>query len=199
MKRNTRIIVALAATAIAFSSAPAWAHEGHEDIIVGRTSGNQLTVEFDGFGETHELAPVNGLFNGWAGDDPGFAHLEADEPVEDFYTLQSGADIYLEIVSIDTALRGNPLTDDLDVAGEQALLGGYELHEHIDWLIDSDDAGFDPLQTQWDVSFKLVDMGATTNYSDSDIYTLSFTNVPEPASVVLLAVGGLAAIRRRTR
>ncbi len=170
------------------------ADDHHHDVVVGRTSANQLAVEYD-FAEMVQLPPVSGLFNGWAGDDPGFGHLEADEPAEDFYTLGAGAGIYFEVVAFDAALIGNPLTDALDVPGEQTLLGDDSLHEHIDWLIDSDHAGFDPLQTVWNAQFRLVDLGGL--YTPSDVYTLRFTNVPEPATAALLALGAIALVRRR--
>ena len=62
--------------------------------------------------------------------------------------------------------------------------------------IDADHAAFDSLETQWDVSFKLVDRG-TTLYADSAVFTLSFTNVPEPATGVLLIVGAITLRRRQ--
>jgi hypothetical protein len=167
-------------------------HEG--DIVVGRTGAGQLTVEFDEFDHVVELPPVSGLLNGWAGEEPGFDHLEADEPSEDFYVLEAGVSVVFEVVSFDPAFRGDPLTDDLHNPGDQGVLGDELFHEHIDWFIDRDDPAFDPLQTVWEAQFKLVDTG-TTNYADSQTYTLKFA--PEPGTMSLLAFGGVFLFRRR--
>jgi hypothetical protein len=190
--RNRRWAGLVAAAVLGASVTPVLGH--HEgDIVVGRTGAGTLTVEFDDFGEVFQLPPASGLLNGWAGEEPGFDHLEADEPSEDFYVLEAGANVVFEVVSFDLALRGDPLTDDLHDPGDQTVLGDEELHEHIDWFIDRDDPAFDPLQTVWEARFKLVDTG-TTNYADSQTYTLKFA--PEPGTMGLLALGGVALLRR---
>ncbi|MCB9850422.1 MAG: PEP-CTERM sorting domain-containing protein [Phycisphaerales bacterium] len=196
MKRFAYMTMLLAAL-MPVSAALAGGEEEHEhdDITVGHSGAGQLKVEFD-FSGASELTPVSGLLNGWAGDEPGFAHLEADEPGEDFFTLATGANILFEVVSIDDALVGNPLTDAIDTAGDQLLLGDEELHKHIDWLINSDDPSFDPLQTVWTVQFKLLDTGATS-YDESEVYTWNLTNVPEPATAMLMLVGCAAICRKR--
>jgi hypothetical protein len=199
MKRTFSLALLIAAIgALTAASARAGDVHDHEhgDITVGHSGAGVLAVEYD-FDEPTILESVNGLLNGWAGDEPGFAHLEADEPAEDFFTLADGANIVFEIVSIDDALIGNPLTDGLNAPGEQLVLGDYELHQHVDWLIDSDDPDFDPLQTVWTVEFKLLDTG-TTNYGESSTYTWDLTNVPEPATGMLMLLG-CAALRRRRR
>lgn len=165
------------------------------DIAVGHTAAGGLAALYD-FGTPTPLDPVSGLFNGWAGDEPGFDHVEADAPGDDLYTLEPGADIVFEIVSIDDALIGNPLTDALDQTGEQLVLGDETLHRHIEWLINADDPTFDPLQSVWDISFKLIDTGSTS-YADSPVYTWTMTPAPEPATATLLLAGCVALIRRR--
>lgn len=169
--------------------------QGHadEDINVGRSGAGRLVAEFD-FSALLEAFPVGGLFTGWASDEPGFFALPADEPAEDLFTLEPGASVALEITAISAALRGNPLTDDLDQAGEQTLLGDHLLHVHINWLIDDTYPAFDPLQTEWDVSFKLIDLG-TTNYAESAIYTLRYAPVPEPSTLALLGLSGMLLLR----
>lgn len=196
MKRLLNVIAVAALTAVFPLTAQAGDDQHHEgDIVVGRTGANTLTVEYN-FPAPTVLTPVSGLLNGWAGDEPGFDHLEADEPDEDIYTLAPGVRVVFELVSIDPALVGNPLTEPLDSPGDTLLLGDHELHQHIDWLIDSDGPSFNPVQTEWSVMFRLSDSG-TTGYSDSEVYSWHFTNVPEPATVGLLLVGAVAFVRRR--
>ncbi|MCP4592162.1 MAG: PEP-CTERM sorting domain-containing protein [bacterium] len=175
----------------------ALADHAHEDIIVGHTSGGQLAVEFAHFAEEHVLALIGGpgLF-GWLGDHPGFAHLEEDEPAEDLYTLAPGAEIWFEVVAFDNAFQawGPGFTGPCSAAGDQALLGDEELHEHMNWHVDSADPLFEPLDTPWEAQFRLIDNG-TTGYADSPVYTLSF--VPEPGTASLLIIGAVGVLRRR--
>jgi hypothetical protein len=178
------------------SFAAANAHE-HEDLVVGRTGSGQLEIEFAHWAGEHALPPASGLVNGYAGDHPGFAHLEADEPAEDFYTLADGADIWFEVVSFETAFKvydGGFAGGPYQSPGDLAQLGGDHLHTHLEWVIDADDAGFDPLDSPWQATFKLVDQG-TTQYADSPEYTLTFT--PEPGVATLIGLGGLMLARRR--
>jgi hypothetical protein len=176
---------------------PAFAEEHeheHEDLIVGRTSGGELMIEFAHFDEEHMLGSVSGAINGWLGDDPGFSHLEADEPGEDFYMLEAGAEIWFEVVSFDTAFQawGPGLTGPYATAGDQVLLGDEELHEHLDWHINTDDLGYSLLDGPWEASFKLIDMG-TTAYDDSPTYTLTF--VPEPGTLGALLVAAIVLLK----
>jgi hypothetical protein len=185
-------------TLFATTAAPTWAHDQHEgDVIVGRSASGQLKVEAD-IGLSL-LGPVNSLFlKGWAATEPGMESLLADEPLEDFHMLAPGAQISLVGVSLDPAFKvHSPMLDYLIAApGDQMPLGDNELHEHPTWHIDSQDPGFNPLQTVWYGTFKLVDTG-TTGYAASDPFTLTFTNVPAPATLGLLAIGAVAVMRRR--
>ena len=175
------------------------ADHAHEDLVVGVDGTGRLKIEFSHWDESHELLPVSGLLHGWLGDHPGFAHVENDEPAEDMYTLEEGAQVWLEVVEFDGCLSaydggfvGGPYND----AGDQALLGDEHLHTHLEWHIDSNAAGFSVLDGPWEATFRLIDMG-DTQYSDSQDYTLKF--VPEPVGVSLLGFGALVVgIRRRS-
>jgi hypothetical protein len=168
-----------------------------DDIIVGRSAAGQLKFEA-GLDEVHLLLPVNPPLSGWTGDEPGFDHLEVNEPDEDFFVLGAGAEVWLEGISLDAALRvyRNDLGAAILSPGQQILLGDHLLHTHVIWNISSSDPGFDPGQEVWSGTFKLVDKGVT-GYAESEPFTLRFTNIPEPATLVMLAAGGLALVRRR--
>ena len=176
---------------------PAWAQHEHHDVAVGHTESGVLAAHF-AWEEVHALPAVNGLLHGWAGDHPGFAHLEEDEPGEDMYTLQQGAAVMLEVVAFDDAFNAwaGGLAQMLHDPGDTYLLGDEHLHTHLDWHIDADDPLFDPGQESWQAQFRLVDTG-TTGYAPSEVYTMTFTT-PEPATLSFTLLGAVL-LRRRGR
>lgn len=200
-KQLTAAWAALAVVASGAALVRAGDDHGHEgDFVVGRSDTGQILVEFDA-NEPYELPPVSGLLNGWALDDPGFMSLAEDEPDEGIFTLEPGASIALEVVAIDAALSAwTPgFADRLDAAGETWTIGGDEFDEHPTWHIDLDDPSFDPGQTSWSVTFRLLDQGAT-GYTASDDIAVSFVAVPEPGALALMVLGSVAAgLRRRGR
>ena len=180
----------------------AWADEGHQhegDWIIGQGPTGQLALEAD-LDEAIELPLFsNAFYTGWSSNEPGLEALESDEPDEDFYTLGAGAEIYLKVVGIDAAFKGletnlGPIA--FAAVNDEWYIGDEDAHNHAWWFIDSTDAGFDPLQTTWELQFQIIDLG-TTGYTPSETYTATFTPVPEPATLALLTLGGLVTVRRR--
>ncbi len=197
MKRVS-LLLSVPAVLAGITAGPAFAHQHEGDVIIGRSASGQLRFEAD-LDEPRLLTAVNRLLKGWAADEPGFEALLEDEPDEGFYRLAPGAQIWLEGILLDPALKArNPLNPLLviDSPGDQLLLGDQELHDHVIWHVDSLDAGYDPLQTVWQGTFRLVDKG-TTGYAASEPFSLSFTTVPEPGTLALLLAGSLTAVRRR--
>ena len=170
--------LSLIVVAVAGVCAPVYAEHDHEhhDIIIARTAGGQLAAEFHFDEETH-LEEVSGLLNGWAGEAPGFGHLDADEPAEGFFMLEDGVQVYFEVVSFDPAFKSwaEGFSVVLQNPADSALLGGEHLHTHFEWHIDHDDPGFVHDQHEWAASFRLTDQGST-GYAPSETYTLVFTN-----------------------
>lgn len=172
----------------------------HVDIEVGVDGAGKLKVEF---ADAYELPLLDSpILNGWGSDDPGFGNLEADEPDEDLFVLDPDANIEVEFVSGDDALNMwiPPFFGEiLDTPGERWDLGGSVFDVHPFWHIDSDDPAFDPFQTEWEITLKLVDTraGLGLAHADSDPFTIRFQPVPEPASVALVSIAAALAMRRR--
>lgn len=155
-------------------------HDSHghgDDLIVGRTTNEQLAVEFD-FDDIVVLPTIDGVIEGWALDDPGFGSLEDDEPDEGFFVLDTEASVVLELVEVDPALKlwspgfGNVL----DETGDRWTIGGPDFDEHPTWHIDSADPQFDALRTLWRIRFSLLDEGATA-YEPTETLTVMLSNV----------------------
>ena len=164
------------------ASTPPRAEAQHTgDVWLGRSAAGQLKYSPAGFvpEETfHWLAPVSGLLKGWADDDPGFDRITTDDPAHDVFRLQAGVAVWLEVVSLDPALRLIDASYEiLDTPGESTYLGDQTLHVHSTWHINSQDPQFDPEQCVWHGTFLLRDTGAT-GYASSEPLTLGFTNVP---------------------
>ena len=159
---------------------PAYAqHEG--DVWVGRSADGQLTLSPQGYVPElnyKALSPVSGLLKGWSDDDPGFDRITTADPENDIYPLGPGCAIWLEVVEMEPAFRlidaGFQILED---PGDDTYLGGYDLHVHNTWHINSVDPAYDPQQCVWHATIVLRDDGST-GYADSRELTFSFTNVP---------------------
>lgn len=201
MKLIQNAVIALTIFAVSNVALAGDGHDhGDEDLVVGITGAGQLAVEFD-FNELIELPEITaGPLNGWGLDDPGFFNLPDDEPDEGFFILGAGADVRFEVISFDAALRGwtQGFAGTFDDPGEFFSLGSPDFDEHPFWQINSDDAGFNPLQTQWQATGRLVDVGLT-GYAPSEAFTLTFVPVPEPSTLAILTLTGAALMLRRRR
>jgi hypothetical protein len=151
------------------------------DVWVGRSASNQIAISPRGFIPDlnyHTLLPVSGLLHGWTDADPGLDHITAADPNNNLFPLQAGTSVWLQIVAVDAAFR---LIDSafniLDAPGQSTYLGGYNLHVHNTWHINSDDPAYDPAQCVWHITVFLRDAGST-GYAASIPFTFSFTSVP---------------------
>jgi len=182
------------------------ADDDHEDgdVRVGRMPNGQLKLLFTG-GTT--VLPVidAGPLTGWGLDEPGFFSIDEDILDENMSPLAPGNNIIVEVVGagLDNGLKhwlpgfGNHFGN-----GSLSVLSwnlGPDFGDtHGFWHIDPTTPGFvlPPGQTEWSATIRVIDTGST-GYLPSDPITLTFA--PEPGSLVMLAFGAVAALRRTRR
>jgi hypothetical protein len=197
----------IAGLAVSFCLAlPALAPAQHEgDLFVGRSGDGQLVLDtvngHDPWTEVVVLPEIEPtpLVSGWSLDDPGWDHVLTDDPSQDVYHLEVGAEVYAYVTEMDPGFRiGLSLfdwrTEPLSESDRWVFLGDHALHEHYDWNIYDQDLCFtcfeaappaecatDPPDVDchekkvWLCTIVLKDQG-TTQYEDSEPFTLMFTN-----------------------
>lgn len=199
MQRAIKIWTPALVACSAIVATPAWADEEHGDIELGQTITGQLKAI--GLPDESILLETFAFFDltGWSAAEPGLFEVELTEEGVSPLTPTTNDDIRLQLVSFDAGflmLEGGSLAV-ADEVGEFVVLGTESglVHSHPTWVIDDDIVGTGFAGTL-DVTFKLVDGNGV--YTDSENFTLQFTNVPEPGSAIALLVGaGLIAARRR--
>lgn len=85
---------------------------------------------------------------------------------------------------------GQPLWED-ELYNENSQQGAWHFHAHTEFIALADGSG-----ETFSISLKAVDLGST-GFSDSQVYTMDFVTVPEPASIVVISTGVLAFYRRK--
>ncbi len=176
MIRNDHCILTAVAAGWAFAASAVRAQD--IDIPVGRTAAGQLKVGGFDFADIIPLDPTSGILNGWAENQPGFVSLFVAQPENDWYPLEPGATIWLEVVALDPALQVvTPGLIVLDQPGEDTFLGNHQFDRHLTWHINSDSPQFETQDCVWEGTFFVRDDGST-NYADSAHFTLRFTNLP---------------------
>lgn len=165
--RNRGAGLLVLATAGITAAAP---HENY--IHVGVTNEGVLAVHIPMDHPQALPLSIHPELHGWLGTSPAF---EAPvRPDGDLNPIEEGADIHLELISIQPALR---LYDhDLEEVsvGAHLHLGGAGFETHGVYHIDSDDPAYHFEQGIWEMEYRLVDMG-TTGYGASQVYMQQFT------------------------
>ncbi len=185
---STKIhMLGMVLVALSWTLPAAAQHEHAGDAEIGHWMG-QVAVGFDG-DEAFSLAETSGILTGWAGDEPGFTTVEADEPEEELLALDAATVLVLEVVSLDPALKAHTpgFASVLTATGDSWTMGSAPFDDHPVWHIDSTDPGFDPLQTVWTGVFRVLDSGPTA-LAPSEPFTILFTNLP-PAEPFLRGDG----------
>jgi hypothetical protein len=177
-------------------------HHGHgDDFIIGRDAASppQITIEADpdvlSGSECIPLPPGEGAYEGlYAVNDPGWIGLEADEPDEGFYMLLPNHQVSLKRISFDTGFSmfdptaGPILENDDDAYLFPPTVDGL-IHSHLIFAGDGIEG------TTWHATFQIVDPSGI--HADSEPFTVCFEAIPEPGTLFLLLIGGIAVLRRR--
>lgn len=170
-----------AALLCVFGSAAAAQAQHSGDIGIGRSGAGQLMIRpfdpnisppsFDvetGVGTLTYFAASNS----WRDDDPGFDANFAASPDDDYFKLASGASIRLvAIEDLEPAFRVVYQAQTVTLAGQFITLGSATLHRHAIFIVDGNNAAFDPIRTLWFGRFVLRDIGST-GYDDSAPFTI---------------------------
>jgi hypothetical protein len=150
------------------------------DILIGRTEGMQLTAT-NLPEQTRFLSPVSsGPFHGWVSSVLGFDGIVVPEPTNNIFPLNAGANVHLEVVSIDAGLSLRSFTAPasvfVDAPGERLRIGATgNLHNHPIIFIDRAVVGTN-FEGQRTVSFRLVDLGTAGHVASPD-YSLTFAPI----------------------
>ena len=163
-------------------------HEG--DILIGQTSSMRLDATNLPTRTLH-LSPVSsGPFQGWSSTVLGFDAVVVTNVANAVKPLVAGANVHLEVVSIDPGLSLRSFTTPAQVfadePGERLRIGSTgNLHNHPIVFIDRSVVGvaFDGTRT---VRFRLIDLG-TASLLPSPEYSLTFA--PVAARLELSRIG----------
>ncbi|MFO0838095.1 MAG: hypothetical protein U1D55_06165 [Phycisphaerae bacterium] len=165
--RRLAIVFALFAAGVALAQP----HAG--DVWIGVSAAGQLKA--GGLLDTTNMIVLSASGVGWSNNSPGFDHIISGDAAHDIFPMQSGAQIYFEVINVDPAFRAITSSFEvIDQPGERVFLGDNLLHIHFTWNIWPGDPRFNPQQILWNAQFKLVDTGST-HYADSAPFTMRFT------------------------
>lgn len=161
----------------------------HEEVMVGRSSTNQLVMH------THDIMPFElpeSVFpgiSGYAGATVALASLEADDPGEDLFMLPGNVDIRCVLLATSANMRVyngvNPM-----VAGEEMVLGAPVIHYLPLWNITQGNPGEESFAV-----FQFRD--ASNQMTTSAPFFVTFTPAPTPGVLGAVGIGAVAAMRRR--
>lgn len=139
-------------------------------VLIGRSSSGQLRVVYRvPMPVGLPPSPFPGI-KGFADFEPGFASVEVEEPENDLYFLNPGADIHFVLVGMDAGVQ--IVTDHVWIPGEDFQFGMPFFDDHLVFNIPEGMIG-----EEFGLQFRLYD--ASGIYPDSAVYTLTFTPVAE--------------------
>lgn len=169
---------------------------------IGQDGNGDIKVDFL-WDLAHHAWYSDPAYDGVYFDGLNFEEWAQPDPANDYFAMDPGAKIVVEIVSFDAGVF---LWDPDDLArgplsapGTQYALGttGTAFAKSALWQIDNTAPGFDPNQHVWGASMKFIDLTGT--YGDSPVYTFLMepTSVPAPAGVAAFGALGVLGARRR--
>lgn len=171
--------VVLIAVLVGFA-ARALAQDGHDHMAIGSTErgAGELTAEWDFAGKKVQLfrsfCAAGECF--YSSINPAFLAPETDEdPDDDFYVLNHGTQLGIEIIAADAAVTLNVNGIRLRRPGDSARLGITPgVHVHPSWQVQVPESE----RGDYRLSFKLTT--TTPPYRDSQPFTSVLTNIAPP-------------------
>lgn len=161
----------------------------HEEVLVARSSTNQLVMH------THDPMPFelpDSVFpgvNGFASADIAFQSLELDDPGEDIFTLPAAVDIRCVLLQASPNMRVYNGLNPMNV-GEEIVLGAPTIHYLPIWNITQGNPG--------DESFAVFQFRDASNQMSTSLpFFVTFTPAPAPGVLGMVGVGAVVAMRRR--
>jgi hypothetical protein len=111
------------------------------------------------------------------------AGLKFWDPDADDYALQSDG------ATLDLGMEGF----EEDLYNENGILGAWHLHKHVLFFVNDPSVG---IGETFSATIRAFDSG-TTGFGTSEAYTLQFVTVPEPATLLMMMLGGVTLFRRK--
>lgn len=182
MRTSLCFVCVVSATALASSAL------AHDVIEIGRSDGGQLGLHVEPHYDLTE-STITGV-TGFARPGPAFEALQLPDPDDGLLPIDSGSVIRARVIALDNLLILDPDTLVPFDVGSTIFLGKRFFRFEPLWQIPAGGIGAEGVAT-------LVFEDQSGLHAESQSTAVTFRAVPTPGAAGVLALGGLAACRRR--